>query len=148
MTSRRVIPGVLHNFLGTFTSRYSDFDGYWVFGFLIESMDRVRIDLLSEAAKSEVVFIGGFTGLSPSIRPAPGSTLPGRLDFGRQGVGRRRLDALHGETRRNILESRDFQQFFIEFITFFLSNEFIDYFLFYFIFDFFSCVFSSEIKIF
>ena len=33
-----------------------------------------------------------------------------------QREGCRRLDALHGETRRNILESRDFQQFFIEFI--------------------------------
>jgi hypothetical protein len=48
MTSRRVILGVLHNFLGTFTSRYSDFDGYWVFGFLVESMDAVRIDLLAD----------------------------------------------------------------------------------------------------
>lgn len=48
MTSRRVIPGLLHNFLGTFTSRYSDFDGYWVFGLLVESMDTVRIDLLAD----------------------------------------------------------------------------------------------------
>jgi hypothetical protein len=48
MTSRQVILGVLHNFLGTFTSRYSDFDGYWVFGFLVESMDAVRIDLLAD----------------------------------------------------------------------------------------------------
>jgi hypothetical protein len=48
MTSRRVIPGVLHNFLGTFASRYSDFDGYWVFGFLVEDLDTVRIDLLDE----------------------------------------------------------------------------------------------------
>ena len=51
MTSRRVISGVLHNFLGTFTSRYSDFDGYWVFGFLVESMDTVRIDLLGDVAE-------------------------------------------------------------------------------------------------
>ena len=50
MTSRRVIPGVLHNFLGTFTSRYSDFNGYWIFGFLVEKMDSVRIDLLAELA--------------------------------------------------------------------------------------------------
>src|SRR5262249_41036521 len=48
MTSRRVIPGVLHNFLGTFTSRYSDFDGYWLFGFLVENLDTLRIDLLGE----------------------------------------------------------------------------------------------------
>jgi hypothetical protein len=49
MTSRRVIPGALNNFLGTFTSRYSDFEGYWVFGFLVESMDTMRIDLLGDA---------------------------------------------------------------------------------------------------
>jgi len=52
MTNRRVIWGVLHNFLGTFTSRYSDFDGYWVFGLLVESMDTVRMDLLGEVAES------------------------------------------------------------------------------------------------
>lgn len=52
MTSRRVIPGVLHNFLGTYTSRYSDFGGYWVFGFLVESLDTVTIDLLVEIAES------------------------------------------------------------------------------------------------
>ena len=52
MASRRIIKGVLHNFLGTFTSRYSDFDGYWVFGFLVGSMDDVRIDLLVASADS------------------------------------------------------------------------------------------------
>ena len=49
MTSRRIIPGVLHNFLGTLTSRYSDFNGYWVFGFLVESLDVMKIDLFAEA---------------------------------------------------------------------------------------------------
>ena len=53
MTSRGVIPGVLHNFIGTLTSRYSDFDGYWVFGFLVEGMDTVRIDLLGEVSESD-----------------------------------------------------------------------------------------------
>ena len=47
MKSRRIIKGVLHNFLGTFTSRYSDFDGYWVFGFLVNEMDGLRVDLLA-----------------------------------------------------------------------------------------------------
>jgi hypothetical protein len=46
MSRRRIIKSVLNNFLGTFTSRYSDFNGYWVFGFLVESIDRVSIDLL------------------------------------------------------------------------------------------------------
>ena len=48
MTTRRVIKGVLHNFLGTFTSRYSDFDGYWLFGFLVEDIAGMRIDLLDD----------------------------------------------------------------------------------------------------
>ena len=52
MTSRRVIKGVLHNFLGTFTSRYSDFDGYWVFGLLVQGMDTESIDLLAVSAES------------------------------------------------------------------------------------------------
>jgi hypothetical protein len=50
MSSRRIIEGVLHNFLGTFTSRYSDFDGYWVFGFLVKDMESLRIDLLGAIA--------------------------------------------------------------------------------------------------
>jgi len=52
MTRRRVIRGVLHNFLGTFTSRYSDFDGYWMFGLLIEDMDTESIDLLAVSAET------------------------------------------------------------------------------------------------
>ena|SRR5438128_5003086 len=52
MTNRRIIKGVLHNFLGTFTSRYSDFDGYWVFGFLVERMDGASIDLLDLRTES------------------------------------------------------------------------------------------------
>jgi hypothetical protein len=51
MTRRRVIKRVLDNFLGTFTSRYSDFDGYWVFGFLVESMDSMNLDLLNVIAE-------------------------------------------------------------------------------------------------
>jgi hypothetical protein len=46
MTRRRMIAGVLHNFLGTFTSRYSDFTGYWLFGFLVEAIGGLNIDLL------------------------------------------------------------------------------------------------------
>lgn len=41
-----MIKGVLQNFLGTFMSRHSDFDGYWLFGFLVENLDQVKIDLL------------------------------------------------------------------------------------------------------
>lgn len=47
MPSRAVLNGVLAGFLGTYTSRYSDFDGYWLFGFLVESANRVTFDLLA-----------------------------------------------------------------------------------------------------
>jgi len=47
MPSRRTIKGALHNFLATFTSRYSDFGGYWLFGLLIENIEQTRIDLLA-----------------------------------------------------------------------------------------------------
>jgi hypothetical protein len=60
MTSRRAIPGVLHNFIGTFTSRYSDFDGYWVFGFLVEGIDTARIDLLGEFSEGNDSTPSGF----------------------------------------------------------------------------------------
>jgi hypothetical protein len=50
MSSRRAIRGVLGNFLGTYTSRNSDYEGYWLFGFLLPELGSLRIDLL---AKSE-----------------------------------------------------------------------------------------------
>ena len=50
MTSRRAIKGVLQNFLGTFTSRYSDLDGYWLFGSLVLCIDRLVIDLMEPSS--------------------------------------------------------------------------------------------------
>src|SRR5688572_24413500 len=47
MPRRRLINGVLQSFLGTFSSRYSDFNGYWLFGFLVGGPDLVTIDLLA-----------------------------------------------------------------------------------------------------
>ena len=46
MKPRRIIKSVLHNFLGTYTSRYSDYDGYWPFGMLVRDVGELRIDLL------------------------------------------------------------------------------------------------------
>jgi hypothetical protein len=43
----RVIKGVLHNFLGTYTSRSSDYDGYWLFGMLGDDIDELNVDLLN-----------------------------------------------------------------------------------------------------
>jgi hypothetical protein len=39
--------GVLNNFLSTYTSRYSTFDGCWLFGFIVNDLERVEFDLLS-----------------------------------------------------------------------------------------------------
>jgi len=46
MKRLRTIGGVLHNFLGTYTSRYSDLDGYWLFGFVVSDLEELEIDLL------------------------------------------------------------------------------------------------------
>lgn len=46
MATRRVIRGVLGNFLSTYVSRYSDYDGYWLFGFLVGDLGELRIDLM------------------------------------------------------------------------------------------------------
>ncbi len=43
---RRNIRGVLGGLLGRYTSRYSDFDGYWLFGMLVSNLDHLVIDLL------------------------------------------------------------------------------------------------------
>jgi hypothetical protein len=52
MTTRRVIKGVLEGFLGTYVSRYSEYDGYWLFGFLVLDLQHLRVDLLSSQACS------------------------------------------------------------------------------------------------
>lgn len=53
MTSRRVLKGVLHNFLGTFASRYSDLRGYWLFGQLPADLDRWVVDLRVDTPAGE-----------------------------------------------------------------------------------------------
>lgn len=49
MTRRRHITAVLHNFLGTYTSRYSDYGGYWIFGMVVRDGQHLEIDLLDSA---------------------------------------------------------------------------------------------------
>jgi hypothetical protein len=46
------ISSVLHDFLGTYTSRYSDLDGYWLFGMLVDQPDALGIDLLHAEGRS------------------------------------------------------------------------------------------------
>lgn len=53
VASRKAIKGVLDNFLGTYTSRYSDHNGYWLFGFLVEDHEHLHIDLLSDDASTQ-----------------------------------------------------------------------------------------------
>jgi hypothetical protein len=42
-----VIKGVLDNFLGTYTSRYTDYEGYWLFGLLVSDLCELEFDVLA-----------------------------------------------------------------------------------------------------
>src|SRR5438552_72293 len=53
MATRRVLKSVLSGFLGTYTSRYSTYRGFWLFGFLVERLDRMEIDLLAQVGREE-----------------------------------------------------------------------------------------------
>lgn len=53
MPTRRVLHSVLHDFLGTFTSRYSDYRGYWLFGQLPNDIDQWSIDLLGDSPSGD-----------------------------------------------------------------------------------------------
>lgn len=50
-TSLRLLPGVAHGFLGALTSRNSDFQGYWLFGYLVPLVVArpLEVDLLGKA---------------------------------------------------------------------------------------------------
>lgn len=50
MPSTRVLRGVVHNAVETYVSRYSSYDGHWLFGFLIGHLDRCEFDLLASQA--------------------------------------------------------------------------------------------------
>lgn len=41
-----LLNGVLDNFLGTYTSRYSDYEGYWLFAIMSDNLDGLEVDLL------------------------------------------------------------------------------------------------------
>lgn len=44
---------VLRNFLGTFTSRYSDYRGYWLFGLLPAEFERFSVGLLADPPEGD-----------------------------------------------------------------------------------------------
>jgi hypothetical protein len=52
MATRRIIKSVLHNFLGTLTSRYSEWHQHWLFGFVVNDLERLDYDLLIPLADS------------------------------------------------------------------------------------------------
>jgi hypothetical protein len=58
MASRRVIKGVLGNFLGTYVSRYSDYEGNWLFEFLVDDLGELRINLLGQSISDPETPIG------------------------------------------------------------------------------------------
>src|SRR5262245_48977570 len=53
VASRWVLKSVLHNFLGTFASRYSDHRGYWLFGQLPAGLDQWSVDLRGDPPEGE-----------------------------------------------------------------------------------------------
>lgn len=53
MSSTRVLRGVVHNALETYVSRYSSYDGYWLFGFLIGQLEHLEFDLLAPLGASD-----------------------------------------------------------------------------------------------
>jgi hypothetical protein len=46
MRGKRGLQGTLESFLDTYVSRYSEYDGYWLFGFLVPELTILRVDLL------------------------------------------------------------------------------------------------------
>ena len=50
MASSRMIKSVLRGFLGTYTSRYSDYRGYFLFGLIVSDLDELEVNLLSPRA--------------------------------------------------------------------------------------------------
>ncbi len=52
MPSTRVLRGVVPNTLDAYVSRYSSYQGYWLFGFLIARLDCVEFDLLAPLGPS------------------------------------------------------------------------------------------------
>jgi hypothetical protein len=80
MASSHVIRSVLRNVLGTYTSRYSDFDGYWLFGFLIADLRELHVDLL-DSVKDAPEPVEAAAGLA--ITRFHEQVQKARLDLGR-----------------------------------------------------------------
>lgn len=57
MPRRKALKGVMHSFLRSFTSRYSDYDGYWIFGLVTCELNKLTINLMDveNTTNNEVV---------------------------------------------------------------------------------------------
>jgi hypothetical protein len=53
MPHRRDLKGVVHNFLGTYTSRYSDHEGWWIFGLAEAQLGNAQVDLLGSVDRAD-----------------------------------------------------------------------------------------------
>jgi hypothetical protein len=52
MPSRKLMTSVLSGFLGTYVSRYSDLDGYLLFGLATDSLDELEVDLTGDSPRA------------------------------------------------------------------------------------------------
>jgi hypothetical protein len=91
MATRRIIKSVLRNFLGTLTSRYSDWNGYWLFGFVVNDLERLDHDLLIPVASS------------PDDTPLAHIRSVATIKFQEQ-MSKARLDPIHIREANLILE--------------------------------------------
>lgn len=55
MPTRRIIKSVLHNFLGTYTSRYTDHNGFWLFGLVVDGLEEWEFDLLNDSQSMDTI---------------------------------------------------------------------------------------------
>ena len=54
MATRNALSGVLTNFLGAYVSRYSEYNGYWMFGSLVPDFTMLSIDLLGNVTDEAI----------------------------------------------------------------------------------------------
>jgi hypothetical protein len=64
--THRALRGALGNFLGKFTSRYREFEGYWLFGFLVVEHESFEIDLIKSTHDLTVTPLATVTQLARS----------------------------------------------------------------------------------
>lgn len=82
MPTQRAIRGVLGNFLGTYTSRYSEHGGYWLFGLVVEELGELEVDLLADpddgsGTAFHVLINSAAVGFADQIRKA--RLVPGQV---------------------------------------------------------------------